>query len=155
MTVVRKLFVTSLLLTAFGKCSIAQNPDTTNIYYQALQQYGKWVERFEPEPDTLFFEEVKGITNFFPKKLNDRTVILITGRNQAKVYGDQGGSLIHRKMTPALVNGAKIEIGIIPYQGQFSPQTGIRLGLSRWYTIIFEYNPQTRRFEYRRLQNNG
>ncbi len=149
-----KITSTLALLLVMGVNTHAQNIDEDNIYYRALKEYARWVERFEPETDTVYFEEVKGITNYFPKEINGIKVELITGRNQTQIYTAHGGRLTHRKMTPALVIENRIEIGLIPYEGQYSAQSGIRLGLRNWHNIIFEFNTQSGKFEYRRIDNN-
>ncbi len=145
-----------LFLICFSAPSLAQNIDENNIYYRALKEYIRYVERFETETDTLYFEELKGITTWFPKKINELTVIIITAQNQEQIYKANGGKLVHRKMTPAQVVDGKLDIGIIPYQGQFAAgQGGLRLGLSKWHSVIFEYNTKSGKFEYRRIDNNG
>ena len=143
--------VTFLLFTA---SSFAQNIDENNIYYRALKEYARYVDRFEPEVDTVYFEEVKSITTFFPKEVDGLKVIIITALNQAEIYKANGGELIHRKMTPAQVTGGKIDIGLIPYQGRYEPQSGLRLGFSKWHSIIFNFNPVSGKFEYESIQNN-
>ena len=149
---------TSTLLLAFSLFSgnlNAQVPDENNIYYRALIEYTRYVDRFEPEVDTLYFEELKGITSFFPKQIKKYTVVIITALNQQQVYEANGGKLIHRKMTPAQVKDDMIDIGVIPYQGQFSvDQGGLRLGLSKWHSVLFGYNSESNKFEYKRIENN-
>lgn len=124
-----------------------------SIYVKALNQYVRWIKRFEPEADTLYFEEVRGITTLFPKTVDDLTITVLTGRNQRQVYDDHSGKLIQRKMTPAKVIKNEIEVGIIPYQGRLDPQRGVVLSLSKWHAVIFAYNRKTERFEYARFEN--
>ena len=76
---------------------------------------------------------------------------------QGRTFSDSTlcrGKLIHRKMTPAQVTDAKIDIGVIPYQGQYTAETGLRLGLSKWHSVIFDYDPNERKFVYKRIENN-
>lgn len=151
-----KVLGTILLLFFINSSSFGQNIDEQNIYYRALKEYSRWVERFEPDTDTLYFEHVKGITTFFPKEINGLQIIIITGLNQKEIYENNGGKLIHRKMTPVQVTDSKIDIGVIPYQGQYSAeQGGLRLGLSKWHSIIFEYDQESNSFKYKTIQNNG
>jgi len=151
-----KGFGSLLLLFVINFSAFGQNLDEQNIYYRALKQYIRYVERFEPETDTLYFEEIKGITTFFPKEINGLTVIALTAQNQVGIYEKNGGALVHRKMSPAQVKDGEIEIRIIPYQGQYSPELGgLRLGLSKWHIIIFVYDDLSKSFKYKRMQNNG
>ena len=148
------LIVTFLLL--FNLPSYSQNIDQTNIYYRALKEYARYVERFEPGTDTLYFEELKGVTTFFPKQIDGLIITIVTAQNQTNIYAADNGSLVHRKMAPAQVRDGLIDIGLIPYQGQYSEeQGGLRLGLSKWHSIIFEYNEATKSFDYKNIENNG
>lgn len=124
-----------------------------SIYVRALNQYARWINKFEPQTDTLYFEELKGITTLFPKEIDGLTISILTGRNQAQVYQDHNNKLIQRKMTPAKVTGNKIEIGIIPYEGRLEEDRGIILSLRKWHAVLFQYNPKTESFEYLRFEN--
>ncbi|GEM_PF-6157328 len=124
-----------------------------SIYVRALKQYTRWINKFEPETDTLYFEELKGITTLFPKEMDGLTISILTGRNQAQVYQQHNNELIQRKMTPAKVTGSKIEIGIIPYEGRLEENRGIILSLRKWHAVLFQYNPKTETFEYLRFEN--
>lgn len=128
-------------------------PQEESIYVRALNQYARWINKFEPETDTLYFEELKGITTLFPKELDGLSIKILTGRNQAQIYQQHNNELIQRKMTPAKVIKNQIEIGIIPYEGRLEPNRGIILSLRKWHAVIFEYNPETQAFEYARFEN--
>lgn len=130
-----------------------QEAEEESIYVKALRQYIRWIERFEPETDTLYFEELNGITTLFPDNVGERTIQVLTYRNQVNTYQAHNGELIQRKMTPAQVKGSEIEIGIIPYQGRLVPDRGVVLSLSKWHAVIFSYNRKTERFEYNRFEN--
>jgi hypothetical protein len=151
-----KTYITLITLLLLNKLSIAQNINEDNIYYKALKEYSRYVERFEPETDTVYFEEIKGITSYFPKEISGIKVVIITALNQQEIYSANGGKLIHRKMTPAQVVEDKIDVSIIPYQGQYSQeQGGLRLGLSKWHSVIFVYDIESKSFKYKEIQNNG
>lgn len=147
--------LTLLLLTGTLTQLSAQeaSPQEESIYVRALNQYARWVNKFEPETDTLYFEELKGITTLFPEELDGLTIKILTGRNQAQVYQQNENELIQRKMTPAKVLKNKIEIGIIPYEGRLEENRGIILSLRKWHAVIFQYNPSTESFEYLRFEN--
>lgn len=133
----------------------AQQPpeQELSIYVKALNKYAQWINKFEPETDTLYFEELRGITTLFPKEVNGLKIEILTGRNQRKIFSDHGGELIQRKMTPVKVTGKELEVGIIPYQGRMDAQRGVILSLSKWHAVIFAYNPSTETFEYNRFEN--
>lgn len=124
-----------------------------SIYVKALNKYAEWIKRFEQETDTLYFEELRGITTLFPRQVDGLEIVILTGRNQQTIYKDHDNKLIQRKMTPAKVTGKEIEIGIIPYQGRLEPQRGVILSLTKWHAIIFSYDPKAERFEYSRFEN--
>ena len=71
-----------ILLLFYNTLSNAQYIDEDNIYFKALKEYARYVERFEPETETVYFEIVKGITTYFPKEINGLQVVIITGSNQ-------------------------------------------------------------------------
>lgn len=145
-----------LFLIFFNTLSIAQDIDKNNIYFKALKEYACYVDRFEPETDTVYFEVVKGITTYFPKEINGLKVIIITALNQQEIYSNNGGQIVQRKMIPAQVLKDKINIGIIPYQGQYLEEKGgIKLSLSKWHSIIFMYDKESKSFKYKEIQNNG
>ena len=144
-----KIYSTLILLLLFNTLSIAQNNNEDNIYFKALKEYARYVERFEPETDTVYFEVLKGVTSLFPKEINNIKVIILTALNQQKIYEANDGKLVHRKMSPAQVIEDKIDISIIPFQGQYSVEGGgLRLGLSKWHSIIFVYDTDTKSFKY-------
>ena len=59
-------------------------------------------------------------------------------------------------MIPTQVDKDKIDISIIPYQGQYlKEQGGIKLGLSKWHSIIFMYDTESKSFKYKEIQNKG
>ncbi|MCE7995115.1 MAG: hypothetical protein HEP71_24260 [Roseivirga sp.] len=151
---IKLILCLSLLVSTFSHIS-AQDaaPQEESIYVRALNQYIRWVNKFEPETDTLYFEELKGITTLFPKELDGLSIKILTGRNQAEIYQQHDNTLTQRKMTPAKVIKNKIEIGIIPYEGRLEPNRGIILSLRKWHAVIFEYNPETQSFEYARFEN--
>lgn len=139
---------------ALNSLNAQENASTDeSIYVRALNQYARWINKFEPETDTLYFEELKGITTLFPKEVDGLSIQILTGRNQAEVYRKHKGELIQRKMTPAKVVKSQIEIGIIPYEGRFEENRGIILSLRKWHAVIFEYNRKTESFEYARFEN--
>lgn len=151
-----KSLYTFIVLLLFTTISVAQEFDKDNIYYRALKEYARYIERFEPETKTVYFEEVKGITAYFPKEINGLKIVILTARNQVEIYAKNDGQIIHRKMSPAQIVKNKIDVGIIPYQGQYSPeQGGLRLGLSKWHNVIFVYDEKSKSFKYKELQNNG
>lgn len=141
-------FISPLLLS-----TQTQPKKEESIYVKALTKYAQWINKFEPETDTLYFEELRGITTLFPKEVDGLTIQILTGRNQRKVYDDHNGELIQRKMTPAKVSGKEIEVGLIPYQGKLDPQRGLVLSLTKWHAVIFAYDPETERFQYERFEN--
>lgn len=150
-----KVLLTLTLLTAISAQLPAQEAPAQeeSIYIRALNQYARWIKKFEPETDTLYFEELKGITTLFPTEVDGLAIKILTGRNQAQIYQQHENKLIQRKMTPAKVIRNQIEIGIIPYQGRLEENQGIILSLSKWHAVIFEYNPETESFEYARFEN--
>ena len=150
LTFIISLFITPKFANAQDAPAEEKEP---SIYVQALNQYARWIKKFEPETDTLYFEELRGITTLFPKQVDDLTVTILTGRNQRKIYSDHNGKMTQRKMTPAQVSGKQLEIGIIPYQGRLDATRGVILSLSKWHAVIFEYNPKSERFEYARFEN--
>ena len=111
------------------------------------------IKKFEPETDTLYFEELRGITTLFPKEVDGLSIVILTGRNQREIYAQNEGKLTQRKMTPAKVVKSEIEIGIIPYKGRLEEQRGVVLSFSKWHAVIFAYNPKTERFDYARFEN--
>lgn len=148
------------LLSLFFLCTFTTHTTTAqetepepSIYVKALNKYAEWIKRFEQETDTLYFEELRGITTLFPKQVEGLDIVILTGRNQQQIYNDHDNKLTQRKMTPAKVTGKEIEIGIIPYQGRLEPQRGVILSLSKWHAVIFSYDPKTERFEYSRFEN--
>ena len=124
-----------------------------SIYVKALNKYAEWIKKFEPETDTLYFEELRGITTLFPKEVDGLKIEILTGRNQRKIYTEHDGELLQRKMTPVKVTGKELEIGSIHYQGRLDAQRGVILSLSKWSAVIFAYNPETETFEYARFEN--
>ena len=148
------LVVAFLSLLAAPKTIAQEQPaQELSIYVKALNKYAEWIKKFEPETDTLYFEELRGITTLFPKEVDGLKIEILTGRNQRKIYTDHAGSLIQRKMTPVKVTGKELEIGLIPYQGRLDAQRGVILSLSKWHAVIFAYNPETETFEYDRFEN--
>jgi len=148
------LFVLFTFSLAQPHQALAQETEEEiSIYLQALEKYAEWITRFEKQTDTLYFEELRGITTLFPKEIKGLTVVVLNGRNQREVYNAHDNELIQRKMTPARVSGKEIEIGIIPYQGRLDPQRGVVLSLSKWFAVIFQYSPKAERFVYVRFEN--
>lgn len=151
-----KSLYTSLIILLLNSVATSQEFNEDNIYYRALKEYARYIERFEPETKIVYFEEVKGITAYFPKKINNLEIVIITARNQREIYAKNDGQIIHRKMSPAQIDKNKIDVGIIPYQGQFSAELGgLRLGLSKWHNVIFVFDEKSKTFKYKELQNNG
>lgn len=151
---IKLILCLSLILNSFTDLSAQETPpQEESIYVRALNQYARLINKFEPETDTLYFEELKGITTLFPKEVDGLSIKIITGRNQAQIYQQHGNMLIQRKMTPAKVIKNQIEIGIIPYEGRLEPNRGIILSLRKWHAVVFEYNPETQSFEYARFEN--
>ena len=146
------LFTGCFSLIAFAS-QAQEEKQELSIYVKALNKYVEWINKFEPELDTLYFEELRGITTLFPKEVAGLTIHILNGRNQQEIYNAHGGRLIQRKMTPARVNKSEIEIGIIPYRGRLDAQRGVVLALSQWHAVLFAYNPKTEEFEYARFEN--
>ncbi|GAB5533234.1 MAG: hypothetical protein Roseis3KO_50110 [Roseivirga sp.] len=151
---IKVILLVTLFTGTFAQLSAQEPPaQEESIYIRALNQYARWINKFEPETDTLYFEELKGITTLFPEELDGLKIKILTGRNQAQVYQQHNNELIQRKMTPAKVIRNQIEIGIIPYEGRLEENRGIILSLRKWHAVIFEYNPKTESFEYARFEN--
>ena len=155
-----KNFATLLLFICMGwlftsnQIHAQQAPEAeVSIYVKALNQYARWINKFEPETDTLYFEELRGITTLFPKEVDGLNIVILTGRNQRQIYAEHGGTLVQRKMTPAKVVKSEIEVGIIPYKGRLEEQRGVVLSFNKWHAVIFAYNPKTERFDYNRFEN--
>ena len=147
------IIVTTLPATTFTSYAQEAAEEEVSIYVKALNQYARWVNKFEPETDTLYFEELRGITTLFPKEVDGLNIVILTGRNQRQVYTEHGGELVQRKMTPAKVVKSEIEIGIIPYRGRLEEQRGVVLSFNKWHAVIFAYNKKTERFDYNRFEN--
>ena len=86
----KHLHLLLLILFAFSftapyQASAQEAEEEASIYLKALNKYAEWIKRFETETDTLYFEELRGITTLFPKEVDGLKIVVLTGRNQRKI----------------------------------------------------------------------
>ncbi len=108
-----------LLLLALFQAPASGQSRSNKLYFEALEQYNKYVDTVNPKTHTLFVEDAGTITDKFPEKVGNRKLVLLTYQNQQKIYQANNNTLIHVKIFPMKVEDNELFIHITPYHGSY------------------------------------
>ena len=124
--------------------------DSTNIYYKALWYYNAHLDSIKSKESELYISYSKGITENLPKQIGKRRIVIVTKRNQVRIYKANKNFIIHTTIFPsAPAKEDRAEVFIIPYIGEYKgKRKGINLVLSDWIVIQFKYDLENKTYKY-------
>jgi hypothetical protein len=139
-----------LTINSFGQA------DTASIYYQALFYYNSHLDISKSKSTEIFIENNDGITDKLPSIIGNRTVTILTGKNQKEIYNKNNNKIVHVKIFPARIKNNIIEIGFTPYSGEFKGRRkGYYLSVGDWIIIQFKYDCIDNTYKYYKTVTGG
>ena len=132
-----------LTINSFGQV------DSSSIYYQALFYYNSHLDSLKAKSTEIFIENNDGITDKLPSKIGNRTVTILTWKNQKEIYNKNNNKIVHVKIFPARIKSNMIEIRFTPYSGEFrGRRKGYFLSVGDWIIIQFKYDCIENTYKY-------
>jgi len=154
LAVIKYLFLTLIFMlsTLFAN---AQKRSSDKIYWLALNKYTLALDSNYHSTEKEIYLQKPDYVDSIPPKVNGYNIILITGKNQKRLYRAHNNRLIHTIISPITVEDSLLYITITPYSGTLKGNRHYYLGLSGGTTIYFKFDCTKKQFIIDKINNWG
>ena len=138
-----------------------QYSENDSLYLIAFEKYTLQIDSFyskysdnKNQYSTIYVEETD-LLKPIPNRINKRKVVVLNYENIKKVYKQNNWKLIQLKISPMEIENGQMEITFTPYHCEMEKNGNLKLALSDWTKVYFEFSCKNRKWIYNRTENSG
>ncbi len=153
--------LSTLFFILISTISYGQENLTDSLYQEAFRKFESQIPEYYTKysvGDAAFqniYVQENRYMSVYPDTIHGRAVIVLTSKNYAKHYRQNGGKLIQVEIRAIQTHQDRLGIAFIPYHGSLRKKKEVDLYLTDWTNVYFRFNSESEKWEFDHVENAG